>query len=177
MNKVDPFFTLILVLLSALIVTYKAAQYDLSGLKFQMLVNQQLKHQIKVLELKQKEFELTLRQPEQKRNLSSVAEVTKVEAPKFELDPVLMAKSMFVEAQKKCTDSKKNVQCLEQVESVISQFPGSEWAGETLVLLTQFYVKNRKIEEAKELVKIVQLEFNKFPKVQNKLNELEKNSL
>lgn len=159
--------------------TYKAAQYDLSGIRFQVQINEQLKRQIKILELKQKETELNQKfsevnpvNPGRSRNLASLSP-TQPEIS-FELDPSKLAENFYKEAKVQCASYQKKLLCIEKIESVIMQFPDSKWAGESLLLLTQFYLKNQKTEQAQEIIRIVRSEFKNYPELVKKSHEIEK---
>lgn len=178
MNRVDPFFILILVLLSGLAVTYKAAQYDLSGLRLQILVNDQLRHKIKVLELKQKELQISQNLRRQQRpQVSAQRGLASLPSVAIELDPIRLAENLYNEAVTDCLKKKKDLVCVDKIESVITQFPDTKWAGESLVLLTYVYFKNKKHEQAKELIQVVRGEFKQYPDLIKKINEIEKQNL
>jgi TolA-binding protein len=179
MNKVDPFFILIIVLVSGLAVTYKSAQYDLSGLKFQMLMNAQLKNKIKRLELVQKELEIAAQKNDRAQDVEerSLASVPSEGEKEVILDPAKLAEKMYHEAKTQCLKSKKNTNCLNQIEAVVTQFPGSKWAAESMILLAHVYIEEKRGDQAKELLKVVRVEFKKNRDIQKKLNLIENGQL
>ncbi len=170
MNKVDSFFVLILVLLSGLAVTYKSAQYDLGDAQLLTSENRFLKNKILLLELKQKDLELGGRGLINRRSLASIPDNKNA----VELDRTVLAEGLFKEASSQCGQLGKNISCLEKIDAVVTQFPESKWAGQSLVLLTGIYIKQKKYEQAAELVKIVRNEFKDEPEVLKKLKEIEK---
>jgi hypothetical protein len=173
MNKVDSFFVLIVVLLSGLTIVYKSAQYDLGETKLLALQNHYLKNQIRLLELKQKDLELKLSQfAPQAKNERAVASVAETHV---EVDPNQIARGIYQEVLDQCVKLKKDLPCLNKVDSVVSQFPESKWAGKSLVVLTHRYVKEKRYEQASELVQIVRHEFTHEPEVLHELKEIEKN--
>ena len=170
MNKIDSFFVLILVLLSGLAVTFKAAQYDLGDAQLLTAENRFLKNKILLLELKQKDLELSSSNPGKARTLASLSEVS---SP-VELDRNVLAEGLYKEARTECDQLKKNLSCLERIDAVVTQFPESKWAGQSLILLTGIYIKEKKYEQAADLVKIVRSEFKDEPEVLWNLKEIEK---
>ena len=60
---------------------------------------------------------------------------------------------------------------------MLTQFPESKWAGKTLVVLTDRYIKEKRYEQAADLVQIVRNEFKSEPEVQALLREMEKSQL
>lgn len=171
MNKVDPFFVLIIVLLSGLTIVYNASYYGLGDSQLQAAENQHLKKQIKLLELKQKDLESKtsathLTQP---RSMASIES--------FEVDPEKIAAKLYKEVVEQCINHKKDLPCLEKIDSVVTQFPESPWTGKSLVVLTNRYIKEKRFEQASDLVQIVRQEFKNEKEVQQLLKEVEKSHL
>jgi len=172
MNRIDPFFVLVIVLLSGLAVTFNASQYGLGDVQLQAAENRYLKNKVKILELKQKDFEFktsALHSPS--RGLASASDTS------FEVDPEKLAEKLYKEVVELCINRKKDLLCLDKVDSVLTQFPESKWAGKTLVVLTGRYVKEKRYEQAADLVKIVRGEFKSEPEVQALLKDVEKSQL
>lgn len=53
-------------------------------------------------------------------------------------------------------------ECLSDIDTLISQYPESKWTGKALLLLSDYYTKNRNVNEAKSLKKIIQTHFTKL---------------
>lgn len=171
MNRVDSFFVLIIVLLSGLTIVYNSAQYDLGNIQLQQAENKYLRNQMKLMELKEREFELRFAKKEASfgRRMASV--------PGPELDPGKLAQGLYHEVVEQCIDRKKDLICLDKVDSVVTQFPDSKWAGKSLVVLASRYIQEKRYEQATDLVKIVRTEFKDEKEVLNQLKEIEKNPL
>ncbi len=172
MNKIDSFFVLILVLVSGLTVIYKAAEYDLGDARLLISENQKLQNKVKILELKQKDLELSLARKRIDREIASLPSGIAVE-----LNPAKIAEELYREAHAQCLRPKKDSNCLDRIDTLISQFPDSKWAGKSLVLLTGIYLKEKNFDEAAQLVNVVRLQFKNQPEVLRDLKEFEKNQL
>ena len=172
MNKVDSFFVLIIVLLSGLAVVFKSAQYDLGDTQLLVMQNRALQNKINLLELKQKDLELSLSKPSGHREVASLQPQEAIE-----LDPNKIAEALYNEAKLSCLKPKKENGCLEKIDSLVSQFPESKWAGKSLVVLANLYIKDKNLEQAEELQSIVQIQFKNQPEVLKDLKEFQKNLL
>lgn len=172
MNKVDPFFVLMIVLLSALTVVFNTAQLDLGDSRLLTVENRQLKTQIKLLELRQKDLELGALSAHSvtPRNIASVDAVP-------EMDRGKLAEGLYKEVVEQCIKRKKDLPCLDKIDAIVTQFPESKWAGKSLVVLTGRYIKEKRNEQAADLVKIVRQEFKNEVEVQKLLQEVEKTQL
>lgn len=172
MNRIDPFFVVIILLLSGLATIYNASYYGLGDSQLQAAENLYLKNKIKILELKQKDLEFKttgVGHDSKGRSLASV------EDP--ETDPSKIAEKLYKDVVEQCIKRKKDLLCLDKVDSVLTQFPESKWAGKTLVVLTDRYIKEKRYEQAADLVQIVRNEFKSEPEVQALLREMEKSQL
>ena len=81
---------------------------------------------------------------------------------KNSVDSDLLAEAYFERASLSCQSSSntfKDETCLEDVEMIVSQFPESKWAKESLILLSSVYTKLRRFKEAESVTKIVKSEF------------------
>ncbi len=185
MNRADPFFILIVILVSVLTITYKSAQIDLSDSRYQRQVNQKLKNQIKRLELKQKEYEINQCEKSQtasdsKPQLSRISrKIASQPSQKTEIyvEPEQQAKQMYTEADQQCRKIVIEPACLDQIEAIVTLFPETKWAGKSLVLLTNIYLQSKKQQQATELIRLVKKEFKKYADVQAQITQLESHQL
>mgnify|MGYP003395205339 CR=1 FL=1 len=81
---------------------------------------------------------------------------------------------MYLDAKQKCYEESKDQLCLQSIESVVTHFPESKWAGESLVVFTDYYYRTKKIELAKEIVKILKSEYSSNKEIQNKIQIIER---
>ena len=87
------------------------------------------------------------------------------------------AKSYYHEAKNKCYQLDKEMDCLQAFESAVTHFPESNWTGESLVFLTEFYHKTKRITQAKDILKILKKDFKHNQSIQNKVEMIERNLL
>lgn len=152
---------------------FNASYYGLGDSQLQAAENLYLKNKIKILELKQKDLEFrTTKTQHDKSGSRSVASVDNVV-----VDPSKIAENLYKEVVEQCIKRKKDLICLDKVDSVLTQFPESKWAGKTLVVLTDRYIKEKRFEQAADLVQIVRKEFKSDPEVQSLLAQMEKSQL
>lgn len=175
MKKFDGFLALNIVIVAVLSYTYYYSANTLNyfeknpalkakyerGLKLQVLAKE-----LKVLAEKNK----TARVP---ASLGKANEVIVEPA----LDSNGEARRIFSDAQTSCNQKLSETECLNNIDIVISQFPDTIWAGESLLLLTEVYQKNKKINQIADVIKILKTDFKGFKSLQVKVNYLEKQNL
>ncbi len=190
MNKEVPFLIMIILLLSGFYITYKTAEFQYSGAHFEKQKNQQLVRQLEQLQLKEKvaqiEKENLSRASGLQRNSRSIASIshvtknqmavkpTKFDANKELMDSASLAESFYRKAKLNCEKYKKEDVCTKNIEIVITQFPETRWAGESLLLLGRLYLKTRHTERAREVLQIVKREFKDDKEIQLKLSQMER---
>lgn len=59
-------------------------------------------------------------------------------------------------------DAQINLDCTKSVESMITQFPESNWTAKSLLVLSHYYFQQNKIAEAKTLLEIIKNEFKSY---------------
>ena len=190
MKKPDPFYTLVLFIVSCLSTAFFAFDYHLSGISFEQQKVSALESQVLQLKLKNEALilqagnsgsvgrqiaslkngkqisfdELYLGQLKDAK-LNQKTETMKQISEKIiknSVDPELLAEAYFERASISCQSSSNNFKdetCLEDVETIVSQFPESKWAKESLILLSSVYTKLRRFKEAESVTKIVESEF------------------
>jgi len=88
-----------------------------------------------------------------------------------------VARSYFSKAKEYCYQPSKEVDCVTTIDTVITQFPESVWAGESLLLLTDLYRRTNRKDQIEDIVKILKTDFKEFKSVQVKVDYLEKQTL
>ncbi len=92
-------------------------------------------------------------------------------------DQDLLAQALFARSHLSCDLVYKENECFADVENLIQQFPESRWAGESLVKLSQMYLKQKKYKEAESVIKIVKVEFSKDLELIKRIHRVEKQKL
>ncbi len=89
-------------------------------------------------------------------------------------EPKLLAKQYFERAKDKCYELNSELVCLRIIEQAVSQYPESEWTGQSLVLLTDFYFRTKRLVQAREILKILKQDFKNYKSVQEKVIVIER---
>lgn len=189
MGKVDGFLITIIILIAGVFVIYKTAEFQFSGVQYEKEKNKILLHQIEQLKLKdqvsafekKQDDESTLLEPtgSRKRNIASLGPVKSfkfapIDSNKELLDSSALAESFFNKAKLNCEKYKKEDVCTQNIDIVLTQFPETRWAGESLLLLSRLYMKTRHLERAREVLNIVRREFKYDKDLQSKLAQVER---
>ncbi len=185
--RVDSFFILIVLLVSGLSSAYLAFDYHLSGVDFEQQKVQALQNQVLQLKLKNEALILQasttssfqrqiasvksnkyisldglyrdqLHQAKTEKKMALIKEITqKIIGNSVDAD--LLAEAYFEKAYLSCRVNFKDNVCLDDVEIIVSQFPETKWARESLTLLSDVYSKLKRFKEADSVMKIVKSEF------------------
>lgn len=203
MKKIDPFFTVVMLILFCLSTSYFAFDYHLSGISFEKQKVQILENQLIQLKLKNEALILQAANFSNRRDIASVQnskqisfdqiyraqlqQAKKVPAAQGmafvinkiisnSADPDLLAEAYFEKSVLTCRGNFKEQSCLHDIETVVSQFPESKWAAESLVLLSGIYLKLKRFKEAESVMNLVKVEFAKEKDVLVKIGLLEKSA-
>lgn len=174
MKRVDSFFSLIIFLVGALGYTFYYAHNSLDY--FENNPNLKAKYE-RTVQLKALNKEL---KDIHKKNPTSISRQVASVDPAREsltigtaLDNQAAAKKYYSKIRSVCFEPSKEMECLTHIELVVSQFPETVWAAESLIILTEIYHQNRRDKQAQDVLHILKEEFKNFPTVQSKVNYLE----
>ncbi len=203
MKKIDPFFTVIVLILFCLATSYFAFDYHLSGISFEKQKVQILENQVVQLKLKNEALVLQAANFSNRRDIASVqggkqisfdqiyrAQLQQAKKVPTALglsavinkiinnsaDPELLAEAYFEKTVIACQGNFKEQSCLQDIETIVSQFPESIWAAESLVLLSGIYLKLKRFQEAESVMNLVKVEFAKEKDLLLKISRLEKSA-
>lgn len=111
-----------------------------------------------------------------KRNPASVETPSESENifPENSKEAKLVSKKYFTIAKVKCYELNAELECLRIIEEAVTHYPESEWTGESLVLLTDFYYRTRRISQAREILKILKQDFRDYKPIQEKVIIIER---
>lgn len=84
------------------------------------------------------------------------------------------AKQYYTEAKTKCYELNKELDCIKIIENAVTHFPESNWTGETLVLLSEFYYRTKRPAHMKDIVKILKQDFKDNKSIQDKVVLIER---
>ena len=182
MKRIDPFFTVIVVLFSFLVVVYETMRADSVSLLIEQKKNADLVEQVEVLKLQQVALlsKSIQNQGRPRRSIASEKKITPASNKEIQLkdvgvvDITQQAESLYNQINQLCEAKKNHLLCVQKVEEMTTQFPETSWAGRSLLRLSEFYIQTHRIEKAKEVMQIVKSEFKNDMFVQKKIQELER---
>ncbi len=181
MSKVDGFLVTIIILIAGFFVVYKTSEFQYSGVQFEKEKNKILVHQIQQLKLKENADAIARLEKMDSGPQRSIASITaagskkpsRIDANKELIDSAAVAEAYYQTAKINCEKYKKEDVCTKNIEIIVSQFPETRWAGESLLLLSRLYMKTRHLERAREILNIVRTEFKYDKEIQSKLAAIE----
>ncbi len=177
MKRIDGFFTLNLILLAVLGYTYYYTQNSLDYFE----KNPELKakyERSKELQTLTKELnEIAQKNQIKNREVASIKNDHAEAVVTSALDTNETARFYYAKAKDHCYKATAEIDCINEIDTIVSQFPDSIWAGESLIILSDFYKKNNKLKQAEDLLKILRADFRNYKSIQLKLDYLEKQNL
>ena len=174
MKKVDSFFILIAGIVLSLSYVYVYSLSSLDYFETNLVLKDKYERNLKLISLNN---ELKQLKSVKKREPATIRADIKNSDFDHLLEPAQLAKQLYFVAKDSCTDVQKEMQCLADIDILVTQFPESIWAGESLVLLSQVYYRNKRFEQVQDLLAILKVEFSSFSTIQAKINFLEKQVL
>ncbi len=206
MQKVDPFFIMILFIFSLLTSAFFAFDFHLSGIDLEKQKAVILENKVRELKVANEALQLQIIDTASfgTRKTASIAprkEISFDDVYKSQLqfavnnkkvdeiislsqkilntsaDQSLLAEALFQKTVVSCKIKQKEAICFNDIEALVNQFPESKLAGESLVMLIEIYNKLKRFKEAESVIKIVRTEFPKERELIQRLTQLEKNRL
>lgn len=89
-------------------------------------------------------------------------------------DAAAVAEHEYRQAKISCYKPGAELECINQIDRIVTHFPESRWAAESLVLLTDYYYRTKRLPQARELVRILKEDFRHLPEIQEKVVIIEK---
>lgn len=91
------------------------------------------------------------------------------------LEAEVYAKKIYDQAKGLCYEPKREKECFDKIDRVVSHFPETVWAAESLVLLTDYYYRTKQKAKAKDVVIILKNDFKRSASIQEKVKIIERN--
>jgi hypothetical protein len=174
MKRVDSFFSLIIFLVGVLGYTFYYAHNSLDYFENNPTLKAKYERTMQLKALNKE-----LKDIHRKSNKSVSRQVASIDASKDNfvvgsaLDNQAVAKKYYSKVRSVCFEPTKEMECLTNIDLVVSQFPETVWAAESLIILTEIYHQNRRDKQAQDVLHILKNEFKNYPTVQSKVNYLE----
>lgn len=77
------------------------------------------------------------------------------------IDSEILARAHFEKINLVCKED-LDMNCINEIDTIVSQFPESNWAAKGLVKLSQLYYIQNRPNEAKSLLEIIKKDFNSY---------------
>lgn len=169
------FAVTITVILSALGAVYYHTANSPSYVEHDPVLNSMVERKIELINLQTKLQQIE--QSTQRAERSPAAVRPHGLQSEFEVDSI--SGEAFAEAQyqllrKSCYEAGQELECVNTIERVVTHFPESKWAAESLVVLTDYYYRTKRMAQAHELVAILKKDFRHLPEIQDKVKIIEK---
>ena len=176
MKRIDAFFILIVLIVMALGYTF----YYTSTSKYFFDNNPKMQAEFerqRQLGILQKE--LALLNENKNKGQRSIASIRANEAltPEVVAFKPETAEQHFASLQETCSLNPDLPDCLSEIDLVITQFPETVWAAESMLVLLDIYQQNNENRRSMELVKVLRTRFAQYANVQAKVNYYEKKPL
>lgn len=173
MKRVDSFFSLIIFLVGALGYTFYYAHNSLNYFENNPTLKAKYERTVQLKALN-KELKNIRKNPTSiSRQIASINPAKENLLVGTALDNQAVAKKYYSKIRSVCFEPTKEMECLSHIDLVVSQFPETVWAAESLIILTEIYHQNRRDKQAQDVLHILKEEFKNFPTVQSKVNYLE----
>ncbi|WP_148284955.1 hypothetical protein [Pseudobdellovibrio exovorus] len=178
MKKLDSFLIAIAVIMTLLGGVYYYAANSMSYFD-DPVIQSMLERQIQLRQLEKKLHVIDVKTAKSKAVSRAIASIPQNSAVgDVVLDssatPEKMAKKFYEEAKMKCYQEGQEKACIQTIDKVVSHFPESIWAGESLVLLTDYYYRTARLKQAREVVQILKDEFSHSTDIQSKVAIIER---
>ncbi|MEQ1722604.1 MAG: hypothetical protein ABL930_05475 [Pseudobdellovibrio sp.] len=180
MKKFDWFFFTVIALVLSLSGIYYYSSVHLNQFENNAVLKAQFVRQQSLVSLKKKLEKIAAAEKIQSRQIASIPTPVQTEF-ESELDSVIdteiLAKKFYIQAKSKCYEENQEVECVKIIDTVVSQFPQSEWTAESLVLLTDFYYRTKRNNQAREVLNVLKTEFKNNKSIQAKVLIIERHLL
>jgi hypothetical protein len=175
-RKPDGFIITIITLVCLLGSIYYIAGSSFDNFENNKNLQARLERQKKLTSLMKKLDSLAKSNEGQSREPASISD--KEKGPEFVIDSQLQADKIsqifYEEAKTRCYEPNKEIECLNTIDKIVTQFPDSVWAGESLLILSDFYYRTHRTAEAREVVYILKNEFKNVKSIQDKVTIVER---
>lgn len=92
------------------------------------------------------------------------------------VDPDKVAQAFYEKIDMTCSE-KLETECLQEIDALLTQFPDSKWSAKGLLLLSHFYFKQNRQEEARSLIRIIKNDFKSYDELNTDIEKISKRKL
>ena len=174
MKRVDSFFSLIIILVGVLSYTFYYAHNSLDYFENNPTLKAKYDRTVKLKALNKELKAINQKNPSTvSRQIASIDNSNETYVVGTALNNQDAAKKYYSKVRSVCFEPSKEMDCLTSIDLVVSQFPETVWAAESLIILTEIYHQNRRDKQALDVLNILKNEYKQYPTVQNKVNYLQ----
>jgi hypothetical protein len=170
MKKPDGFLILILLIVGLLGAIFYSSTKSLGYFENNPELQAKFERNKKLIALNEKLEKLRKQQSSSDRDPASINH----EPALYGTD---MAKLHFSKAKTACYAPGREIDCIKDIELIVTQFPASIWSAEALIILTDVYYRNNQLSQARDIVQVLRTQFKHFDSIQGKVQFLEKQLL
>lgn len=184
MKKIDSFFLFILSLLLGLGVFFYLAEKELASVDKDGSLTAKVMRQKSLASLYAKLEELNTKKitTNNDRTIASIpsqsGQYGSIDTNEFVVDSPLdaekYAKSQYLTAKASCYKEGEESVCIQKIEKIVTHFPETMWAGESLVLLIDFYYRKKENSKAQEILDVLRTQFGEVPAIKSKIAIIER---
>lgn len=179
MKKIDGFFVTILFIFAFLAVVYYYAYSTLNYFENNSELRGRFERKKGLLSLEAKLKKIALENKAGHVGSRSIASISANKEFEISVDENMadsdeLAKKNYIKAKIKCYDPNREMDCLRTIEESITHFPESDWTAESLVLLTDYYYRTKRMNHAREILEILKHDFKNNKPIQQKIIVIER---
>lgn len=176
MKRIDAFFILIVFIVMGLGYAYFYTSTSKDFFENNPKLQAQFERQRQLAVLQKELAELNQKRSGASRGLASLPPGQEVVPEHVTFKPET-AEQHYANLKEICGLNADQPECLSEIDLVITQYPETVWAAESMLVLLDIYQKNNENRRSMELVKIIRTRFSQFANVQAKVNYYEKKPL
>lgn len=129
----------------------------------------QIKKSDKELDLTEYYFSQIEQFKKEKNKKAALGMIEKIQASSSSAEHV--AKAEYEKISLICTE-KLELDCMTEIDVIVSQFPDSNWTAKSLLLLSHYYYKQNRVAESKSLINIIRTEFRAYNELNRDIQKL-----
>ncbi|MBC7459046.1 MAG: hypothetical protein H7235_12250 [Bdellovibrionaceae bacterium] len=134
----------------------------------------QIKKTNKELDLTDYYFSQIEKFKQEKNKIAALGIIDKIQTSSS--NPERAAQAEYEKINLVCTE-KLELDCMAEIDVIISQFPDSNWTAKSLLLLSHYYYKQNRVAESKALINIIRTEFRDYNELKRDIQKLASKNL
>jgi hypothetical protein len=129
----------------------------------------QVKKNVKELDLSEHYFAQIEQFKKENNRMAALETIAKIQETSSNAEYI--AKAEYEKINLICTQ-KLEVDCINEIDMIVSQFPDSNWTAKSLLLLSHYYYKENRVNDSKTLINIIRTEFKTYNELDRDIKKL-----